>query len=314
MFASEKGKRDMAIPDFQSIMLPLLKFCADGKEHTNRDSLDALAQEFGLTAEEQKELLPSGQQCVIDNRVAWARAHMKMADLVENTRRGVFRITGRGQEVLKQNPQQINLRFLRQFPEYEAAREKHKENRRQESSSDVDEQQNKTPAEQLEEAYQTLRENLASEILAQLKSSSPIFFEKVVVEVLVKMGYGGSRKDAGQAIGRSGDEGIDGIIKEDRLGLDIIYIQAKKWDNSISRPEIQKFAGALQGKRARKGIFITTSDFSQSAHEYVATIDSKIILIDGQQLAQHMMDFGVGVATDAVYELKRLDSDYFTDN
>jgi restriction system protein len=304
----------MAIPDFQSIMLPLLKFCADGKEHTNREALDALAQEFGLTEEEQKELLPSGQQCVIDNRVAWARAHMKMADILENTRRGVFRITERGQEVLKQNPQEINLRFLRKFPEYEAAREKHKENRRQESSSGGEEQETKTPAEQLEEAYQTLRENLASEIIAQLKAASPIFFEKVVVEVLVKMGYGGSRKDAGQAIGRSGDEGIDGIIKEDRLGLDIIYIQAKKWEDPISRPEIQKFAGALQGKRARKGIFITTSRFCDTAKEFAANIDNKIILIDGQQLAQFMIDFGVGVATDAVYELKRLDSDYFTDN
>jgi len=303
----------MTIPDFQSIMLPLLKFCSDGKEHTNREALDTLAQEFSLTEEEQKELLPSGQQCVFDNRVAWARAHMKMADILENTSRGVFRITERGQEIMKQNPQEINLRFLRQFPEYEAARERHKENRRQDNPSVGEGHENKTPAEQLEEAYQTLRENLASEILAQLKAASPIFFEKVVVEVLVKMGYGGSRKDAGQAIGRSGDEGIDGIIKEDRLGLDIIYIQAKKWEDPISRPEIQKFAGALQGKRARKGIFITTSRFCDTAKEFVANIDSKIILIDGQQFAQFMIDFGVGVATDATYELKRLDSDYFTD-
>jgi len=304
----------MAIPDFQRIMLPLLKFCSDGKEHTNREALDALAQEFGLTEEEQKELLPSGQQCVIDNRVAWARAHMKMADILENTRRGVFRITERGQDILKQKPEEINLRFLRNFPEYEVARGKHKENQKQKGAPGTDEQETKTPAEQLEEAYQTLRENLASEIIAQLKAASPIFFEKVVVEVLVKMGYGGSRKDAGQAIGRSGDEGIDGIIKEDRLGLDIIYIQAKKWEDPISRPEIQKFAGALQGKRARKGIFITTSRFCDTAKEFAVNIDNKIILIDGQQLAQFMIDFGVGVATDAVYELKRVDSDYFTDN
>jgi restriction system protein len=304
----------MAIPDFQNIMLPLLTFCADGKEHTNGEALDALAQKFSLTEEDQKKMLPSGQQCVFDNRVAWARAHMKMADLLENTRRGVFRITQRGQDFLKKKPSQINLRLLRQFPEYEAARERHRENRRQESFSESEEQESKTPAEQLEEAYQTLRETLASEILAQLKSASSIFFEKVVVEVLVKMGYGGSRQDAGQAIGRSGDEGIDGIIKEDRLGLDIIYIQAKKWEDPISRPEIQKFAGALQGKRARKGIFITTSRFSDTAREFAANIESKIILIDGQQLAQYMIDFGVGVATDAVYEVKRVDSDYFTDN
>lgn len=235
----------MAIPDYQSIMLPLLKICADGQEHTNREVVEALSLEFELTEKDQKELLPSGQQFVMDNRVAWARAHMKMAQILENTQRGVFRITKRGKEILDRSPDKINLRFLRQFPEYEAARDRHKENRKDQTSADTDEHENKTPAEQLEEAYQTLRENLVSEILAQLKASSPGFFEKVVVEVLVKMGYGGSRKDAGQAIGRSGDEGIDGIIKEDRLGLDIIYIQAKKWEDPISRPEIQKFAGAL---------------------------------------------------------------------
>jgi restriction endonuclease Mrr len=220
----------MAIPDFQSIMLPLLRFCGDGQEHSNRDAIEALSGELGLTPEEQKQLLPSGQQRVFDNRVAWARAYMKMALLVENTRRGVFRITPRGQQVL------------------------------------------------------------------------------------VKMGYGGSIKDAGEAVGRSGDEGIDGIIKEDRLGLDIIYIQAKKWENTVSRPEIQKFSGALQGKRARKGIFITTSDFSKSANEYVAAIESKIILIDGRQFVSFMIDFGVGVAIEGVYELKRLDTDYFEES
>lgn len=295
-------------------MLPLLQFCADGEEHTNREALEALAGEFELSEEEQKQLLPSGQQRTFDNRVAWARAHMKMAGLVENTRRGVFRITHRGQYVLQESPSEINLKFLRQFPEYLQARDGNKKSRQQNRSDIPDEKGIQTPAEQLEEAYQVLRDNLASELLTQLKSSSPLFFEKVVVEVLVKMGYGGSRHDAGKAIGRSGDEGIDGIIKEDRLGLDIIYIQAKKWENSVSRPEIQKFAGALQGKRARKGIFITTSYFSNGAREYVSAIDSKIILIDGQQLSQLMIEHNVGVSTDAVYELKRLDSDYFTDN
>lgn len=311
---SEGQKIDMAIPDFQSVMLPLLKFCADGEEHTHREAIDALAAKFGLSEQEQKQLLPSGQQCVFDNRVSWARSHMKMAGLIENTRRGVFRITERGRKVLQQNPDEINMRFLQQFPEYEEARNRHRKTKKPQDVVESEEQESQTPAEQLEAAYQTLRDNLAGEILGQLKSSSPIFFEKVVVEVLVKMGYGGSRKDAGQAIGRSGDEGIDGIIKEDRLGLDIIYIQAKRWENSVSRPEIQKFAGALQGKRARKGIFITTSEFSSGAREYVSGIDSKIILIDGQELAQLMIDYGVGVSTDAVYELKRLDSDYFTDS
>lgn len=304
----------MAIPDFQSIMLPLLKLCADGQEHTNREAIDALAQNFGLSEEEQKQLLPSGQQCVFDNRVAWARAHMKMAGLVENTRRGIFRITQRGSNLLEKSPPEINLRILREFPEYLETRDRTQTTQAGDAATATDEQESRTPAERLEEAYEMLRKNLADELLSQLKTSSPSFFEKIVVEVLVKMGYGGSRKDAGQAIGRSGDEGIDGIIKEDRLGLDIIYIQAKRWENTVTRPEIQKFAGALQGKRARKGIFITTSDFSQTSHEYVSAIESKIILIDGQQLSQLMIDFGVGVATDAVYELKRLDSDYFTEN
>jgi restriction system protein len=302
----------MAIPDFQSIMLPLLRFCGDNQEHTNQDALSVIASEFDLTENEQKELLPSGQQSIIHNRVAWAKAHMKMAGLLEHTRRGVFRITEQGQMVLGQDPSVINLRFLRQFPEYQAARTKSQKEKQPHAPHDND-AESKTPAEQLEEAYQTLRDSLAGEIITQLKAASPVFFERVVVEVLVKMGYGGSRKDAGQAIGRSGDEGIDGIIKEDRLGLDIIYIQAKKWEDTVSRPEIQKFAGALQGKRARKGIFITTSGFSDGAIEFARNIDNKIILIDGQQLAQYMIDFGVGVATDAIYEVKRLDSDYFTD-
>ena len=306
----------MAIPDFQSIMLPLLQFCGDSKEHSNRDAIDHLAEIFHLSEEERKELLPSGRQAIFHNRVAWARAYMKMAKLLENPQRGIFRITDRGQEVLQNPPQKIDIRFLMQFPEF-AERRKAEQNKLKkkkiESTSPDEPGPSITPEEQIEEAYENLKENLTSEIISQLKESSPSFFEKVVVEVLVKMGYGGSRRDAGEAIGKSGDEGIDGIIKEDRLGLDIIYIQAKKWENTVTRPEIQKFAGALQGKRAKKGIFITTSEFSQGCEEYVATIDSKIILIDGQHLAQLMIDFNVGVSTEAIYELKRVDSDYFAE-
>lgn len=303
----------MSIPDFQSIMLPLLQFCGDKKEHTNREAIDYLTTKFRLSEEERKALLPSGRQAIFQNRVAWARAYLKMAVLIQNTRRGVFLITERGHQILQKQPQKIDIKFLMQFPEFAAHRNAEKKPLKKKIS-----QSNKTgaeigitPEEQIEEAYENLRNNLANEILSRLKSSSPSFFEKVVVEVLVKMGYGGSRKDAGEAIGKSGDEGIDGIIKEDRLGLDIIYIQAKKWENTVSRPEIQKFAGALQGKRAKKGIFITTSEFSRGCKEYVSTIDSKIILIDGQHLAQLMIDFTVGVSVEATYELKRIDSDYF---
>lgn len=307
----------MTIPDFQSIMLPLLELCADGKEHTNREATSYLAKKYKLSEEELKALLPSGRQTVFDNRVAWARAHMKTAGLLENIQRGVFQITPRGLETLKTDPQRIDIHFLMQFPEYAESRtRKREEGGKRKTGEELPEnnpEATTTPEEQIEEAHELLRNNLANELITHLKAASPAFFEKVVIEVLVKMGYGGSRKDAGEAIGKSGDEGIDGIIKEDRLGLDVIYIQAKKWEGAVSRPEIQKFAGALQGKRARKGIFITTSNFSQSAHDYVAAIESKIILVDGQRLAQLMIDFNVGVATEAVYELKRIDSDYFSE-
>lgn len=307
----------MPIPDFQSIMLPLLQYAADGVEHTNRDTIEQLAERFGLSEDDRKEMLPSGKQRVFDNRVAWARAHLKMANLIENPRRGVFRITLRGKEVVDQNPGKVDLRFLRRFPEYAELREERKRKRQSPKPANSNDAagsgESKTPEEQLEEAHAQLRESLSYELLEQLKSSTPAFFERVVVDVLVRMGYGGSLQDAGRAIGRSNDEGVDGIIKEDRLGLDIIYIQAKRWENTVSRPEIQKFSGALQGKRARKGVFITTANFSQSALEYAESIENKIILIDGHQLAQHMIDLGVGVSTEAVYEVKKLDFDYFSD-
>jgi restriction system protein len=291
-------------------MLPLLRLAGDGAEHSLRDAIDVLAGEFRLSEEERRELLPSGRQEVFVNRVGWARTYMKKAGLLRGTRRGFFEITDRGRGVLDQKPARIDTKLLDQFPEFR----EFKALRRQATADDEgQEEQNRTPEEALERAYQSLRNELAADLLAQIKQSPPALFERLVVELLVKMGYGGSRKDAGRAIGKSGDEGVDGIIKEDRLGLDIIYIQAKRWDNTVGRPEIQKFAGALQGQRARKGIFITTSDFSREAHEYASRIDSKIVLIDGEQLAQMLIDFDIGVATVASYEIKRVDSDYFTE-
>lgn len=299
----------MAIPDYQTIMLPLLKLTADGEEHFLHDVIEALAQEFGLSDEERKEMLPSGQQAVFRNRVGWALTYMKKAALIEATRRGYFRITDRGKEVLSQKPLTIDAKFLEQFPEFIEFKQRRKE------KPDKPELTHKpdigTPEETLELAYQQLRDDLASELLHTIKECSPNFFERLVIDVLIKMGYGGSRKEAGQAMGKTGDGGIDGIIKEDKLGLDIIYIQAKRWENSVSRPEIQKFAGALQGQRARKGIFITTSDFSKTAVDYVKNIDSKIILIDGERLAELMIDHNVGVSPLATYEVKKIDTDYF---
>ncbi|HEY7122508.1 MAG TPA: restriction endonuclease [Ktedonobacterales bacterium] len=303
----------MGIPDFQSFMLPLLKFSADQQEHSLRDAIEALAQTFKLSDEERKELLPSGQQTVVDNRVSWSRTHLKKAGLLESTRRSFFKITQRGLDVLGRNPQKIDVKFLEQFPEYIEFRAASRRDKETALGAEAEVNNHQTPEELLEYGYQRIRQDLAQELLNRVKNSSPSFFERLVVELLVKMGYGGSRKDAGEAVGRSGDGGIDGIIKEDRLGLDIIYIQAKKWEGVVGRPEIQKFAGALQGQRAKKGIFITTSGFSNEAREYVAIIDSKIVLIDGQQLAQLMIDHDVGVSKVSSYEIKKLDFDYFVD-
>lgn len=300
----------MPIPDYQSIMLPLLKFASDGQEHSLRETIEALADEFDLTDEERGELLPSGQQAIFDNRVGWARTYLKKAGMLETTRRGYYRITERGQQILHQKPSRINTAFLRQFPEFV---EFQKTTRiRSDEAEDEEVNETQTPEEVIEAAYQKLRQGLAIELLQMIKDRSPAFFERLVIDLLVRMGYGGTRKDAGEAIGRTGDGGIDGIIKEDRLGLDIVYVQAKRWDGVVGRPEIQKFAGVLQGQRARKGIFITTSTFSQDALDYVARIDSKIVLIDGNMLAQLMIDHNVGVASVASYELRRIDSDYFT--
>jgi restriction system protein len=292
-------------------MLPLMRHCQDGQEHSISDTVDALATHFKLTDEERKALLPSGVQEVFRNRVAWAKSHLKMAGLLANPRRGIYQITARGKEVLAKSPTGINLRFLHQFPEYQAFRATHRQ--RTEEVEETEANHGSTPEEALETAYAKIRDDLAADILQRLKTCSPSFFERLVVEVIVKMGYGGSRQDAGKAIGKSGDGGIDGMIKEDKLGLDAIYIQAKRWENTVGRPEIQKFVGALTGQRAKKGLFITTADFSADAQDYVSRIDTKIVLIDGETLAQLMIDQSVGVTTIATYDLKKIDTDYFTE-
>ncbi len=300
----------MAIPDFQSCMLPLLKLYADGVEHNSQETVEGLAKDFKLTDEERRELLPSGKQPVFDNRVGWARTYMKKAGLLDAPRHGVSRITQRGLEVLKKKPQRIDMRFLAQFEEFQEFRALRHEGPEKPSKT---ESNDKTPEETLESAYQSIRNDLAADLLQRLKTCSPAFFERLVVEVIVKMGYGGTRKDAGEAIGRSGDGGIDGIIKEDKLGLDAIYIQAKRWENTVGRPEIQKFVGALTGQRAKKGLFITTSNFSSDAEDYVSRIDAKVVLIDGETLAQLMIENNVGVSTVNTYEVKKVDSDYFSE-
>jgi restriction system protein len=306
----------MAIPDYQTIMLPLLRFASDGREHRFRDAVERLASEFEITDEERAELLPSGTAPLFDNRVGWARTYLKQAGLLLSPKRGLFKITESGRALLAENPRQIDVALLDRYEPFREFRSR----RRHENEGDVEpeikpfEQESasdQTPEDALAGAYQKFRRNIEVEVLDQVRAASPAFFERLVIDLLVAMGYGGSRQDAGRAIGRSGDEGIDGIIKEDKLGLDAIYVQAKRWEGTVGRPEIQKFAGALQGQRATKGVFITTSEFSREAEEYANVISSKIILIDGERLAGLMVDHNVGVTPVGLYELKRVDSDYF---
>lgn len=303
----------MAIPDFQSIMLPLLELIKDGQEYSGRDVTEKLANYFQLTEADRQEMLSSNNQLRFTNRVSWAKAHLGKAGLIATTRRGYYKISALGLTVLAQKPTKINVNFLKQFPKYAEFRAPNeKTNEITPSTIDIEEQQ--TPEEVIDQAYQNLRQKLANEILEIVKAGSPKFFEQLVVDLLVKMGYGGTRKDAGRVIGQSGDGGIDGIINEDRLGLDVIYIQAKRWEGTVGRPELQKFVGALLGQGARKGVFITTSYFSQSARDYVDKVDSKIVLIDGDLLPQLMIDYNVGVTVVTSYDLKRIDSDYFSED
>lgn len=301
----------MTIPDFQTIMLPLLTFVSDGKEHRFREAVEYLAKHFDLNAEERLELLPSGRYPTFDNRVGWANTYMKKAGLIEGPRRGYLKITPRGLSVLKEQPAMINSKFLERYQEFVEFQQKDSEPVKPQSQTVEGTKAEQTPIEAIESAYETVRNSLAAELLQQIKGCSPGFFESLVVEVMVKMGYGGTRKDAGAVLGRSGDEGIDGVINEDRLGLDKIYIQAKRWGGTVSRPEIQRFVGALLGKPARKGIFITTSEFSKQARDYASAVESSVVLIDGEMLANLMIDHNVGTTVESLYEVKRIDSDYF---
>jgi restriction system protein len=301
----------MPVPDFQSLMLPFLCIAGDEKEHSVAEARARLASEFKLTELEREELLPSGRQSRFGNRVAWAKVYLEQGGLLVSPRRGHFQISDRGRDVLKAPPARIDIKFLDQYPEFIEFRTPKGKTEAASSSvaleaSDVD-----TPEEALEAAHAKMKASLGSEVLARVKAGSPSFFERLVVELLLKMGYGGSRADAGQAVGKGGDEGIDGVISEDRLGLDIVYLQAKRWEGSVGRPEVQKFVGALHGKRAKKGVFITSGSFSSDALAYVEHIDPKVVLIDGRRLAELMIDFEVGVSTVRTFQVKRVDSDYF---
>jgi restriction system protein len=301
------------IPDYQTVMLPLLKQTSDGKEHPLQDLIESLAVQFRLTESERRELLPSGRQFIFNNRVGWARTYLKKAGLLSSPKRGLMQITERGLKVLRENPGRVDNKLLRQFPEFLEFQSAKGETPSDIENSAASEQLD--PQENIEAGYQRMHKQLAAELLNRIKSCSPAFFEQLVVDLLLEMGYGGSRRDFGQAIGKPGDGGIDGVIKEDKLGLGAIYLQAKRWDDGqVGSKEIQAFVGALHGRKAHKGVFITTSGFSKPACDYVREIQDKVILIDGPTLADLLIEHGVGVSTVATYAVRKIDSDYFAED
>lgn len=303
----------MSVPAFQELFLPILAYIADGKEHTKQDVAEHLSQQLQLTPEELSEILPSGKQTKFLNRIAWTRTYFGKALLVESTARGKFRITQRGRDLLATNPAVLNVKTLKQYPEFQTFHQGSNDDTQDETAPGIVQMatNDETPEEQLESRYQALRKELAGLLLQQVLQVSPAFFEQLVVDVLVAMGYGGSRADAGKAIGQSGDEGIDGVIKEDRLGLDLIYLQAKRWQNPVGRPHVQNFVGSLVGKSAHKGVMLTTSRFTDEARLFVKHLPQKVVLIDGEELAELMIEFNVGVNPTTTYTVKKLDTDYF---
>lgn len=301
----------MPVPDYQSLMLPLLQELADGGPMLARQAYEKLATRLKLTPSDRSELLPSGGQSLFENRVGWAKTYMKKAGLVGSPKRGTWEITERGREVLARGPSSIANEDLQKFGEFREFKSSPSAGKPTVKATKKPTEDEATPTEAIEVAHQRLMDELAAELLSQINSNTPAFFERLVVDLMLAMGYGGSRKEAGEATRLSADGGIDGLIREDRLGLDTIYLQAKRWEGTVGRPDVQKFAGALQGERARKGVMISTSSFSDNAHKYVERLDSKIILIDGARLAGLMIDHGVGVAMKQRYDVKVVDGDYF---
>lgn len=301
----------MNVPKYNEMMLPLLKYLSDGEEHTTQEILNHLAQHFRLSDEDVNLRFPNSNSTYFYNRANWAKTYLKKAKLIESSSRSVVVITDRGKQVLRESLHEITPTYLLKFDEFSAFMKKTSEDSNDEgkviqvSSSDI------SPEEAMSINFSRLINGLADDILEKVSECSPAFFENLVVDLLVKMGYGGTLKEAGQVVGKSGDGGIDGVIKEDRLGLDAIYVQAKRWEGSVGGKEIQAFVGAIAGRKAKKGVFITTSYFTKAALDYVNSTDFKIILIDGKQLAELMIEFNVGVSAKKVYEVKQIDMDYF---
>jgi restriction system protein len=305
----------VAVPDFQTLMRPLLTALEDDGEHSIAELRERLANEFALTSGELAQELPSGRAKTFSNRVGWATTYLYRCGLIERPRRSVYRIAARGHDVLSENPTRVDLNVLSQFPEFAEFRQAQGQTSdlpKLGTETTVEAAQEETPEERVDSAYRELRAALAAEVLERVYEQPPEFFEQLVLDVLSAIGYGGTREGAAQRLGKSGDGGVDGVIREDRLGLDQIYVQAKRWKDSVGRPEIQRFFGALHGQRATKGVFITTSAFTKDAVGYAEGVTPRVILVDGKELAELMIDHDVGVTVARTYRLKRLDLDYFT--
>jgi restriction system protein len=303
----------MPIPDYQTFMLPTLKILAAHDTLRRLDIVERAGAALALTDTEKGQMLASGRGTVLLSRVVWALTYMKQAGLVQTTARGVYQITDRGRTVLAGNPVSINTDLLNEFEDFRAFVARGRGTGDSTSIETLSKAPSSTesPEEALEAASSTLRADLISQLIDILKKATPARFETIVIDVLQALGYGRGRVGAARAVGRSGDGGIDGVIDEDRLGLDSVYVQAKRWEGTVGRPVVQAFAGALQGQRAHKGVMITTSDFSADARAYVENLAARIVLINGQRLAELMIDHNVGVSVEATYTIKRLDSDYF---
>lgn len=304
----------MAIPDYESCMLPLLRLVSDNEIHTMRELTGQIAEHFALTEDERQKILPSGQQSYINNRVGWAKSYLKKAGLLENPSRGKVRITGEGRAVVAAPPPVINCEYLMKYPAFvDFWKQKRKVATESESALAEPERPERTPDEAIESAYEDIRDALAEDLLEQVMNCNPTFFERLVLKLLLAMGYGGAFPESSSHVGKTRDGGIDGIINEDKLGLDIICVQAKRWTDSVGRPVVQAFAGSMEAHRAKKGVLISTSTFSRDALDFVDRIERKIVLIDGSKLAQLMIEYDIGVATAKTYTIKKIDSDYFVE-
>lgn len=304
----------MAVPDFQSLLLPVLKQSAQGEVKIS-DVVARLGDEFALSDNDRAELLPSGKQTTFANRVHWARSYLKQAGLVEATRRSHFQITSRGRDVLQSGVQALNVRYLNQFPEFVAFHTSSKtgEEAQEFSSETSTELASQSPEDQIRAANQIIHEALAREIIDRILAGSPSFFERGIVSLLLAMGYGGSAREAGRAIGKAGDDGIDGVIDQDALGLDRVYIQAKRYqrESAVGPAAIRDFFGSLDMHKAAKGIFVTTSCFTKSASETAERLGKRIVLIDGPTLAGLMIRYNVGCRPEEIVEIKRIDEEFF---